>query len=207
MNDQKNTAGHLVVWAFLLTILLPMSATSASLEKELNNNANNMTLQPYELFARKDISSASSSYGFVTATTEQLVGVANFDKGKLDTNEIFIFNEIRIGYSTGLAASKAAEAAYETKPSAVFRNAEFEIRQGSRIVLNLPVASLCNNNTGANVQDDFAILGSLCYLRDDQAFTWNFNFAEGVSIPAGNGTSTNTYAEVRLRGHRTVRKA
>lgn len=207
MNDQKNTAGHMVVWAFLMGILLPMKATSASLEKDLITNADALTLQPYELFARKDISAASSTYGFVTATTEQLDGIANFDKGKLDTNEIFIFNEIKIGYSTGLASGKAAEAAYETKPSAILRNAEFEIRQGSRIVLRLPVASLCNNNTGASVQDDFAILGSLCYLRDDQAFTWSLIFADGVAIPAGNGTSTNSYLEVRLRGHRTIRKA
>lgn len=206
MNDQKNTAGHLVVWAFLMTILLPMSATSASLEKELKVNADQITLQPYELFARRSINSASGIYEFVNNTVDKAQGICNVDKAKLPSNEIFIFNEIRVGFSTGMNVNLAGKALYETKASAEFRNAEFEIRQGGRIVLNLPIASLINNNTGTSVQDDFTILGSLCYLRDDSEFTWSFKFPNGVSIPAGGGASDNSYAEVRLRGHRTVRK-
>lgn len=206
MNDQKNTAGHLVVWAFLMTILLPNTMTSASLERELHTNPNSMTLQPYELFARRSINSAGGIFEFVNNTVDKAQGICNIDKGKLPSNEIFIFNEVRIGYSTGLAVDKAGEAGYETKASPALRNAEFEIRQGGRIVLNLPVASLNNNNTGASVQDDFTILGSLCYLRDDSDFTWSFKFPNGVSIPAGGGASDNSYGEVRLRGHRTVKK-
>ncbi len=207
MNDQKNTAGHLVVWTFLTMVLLPMTAVSSSLQKEYENNRfSGITLQPYELFARKDISGQGGIYEFVNNTFDKAQGICNFDKGKLPTNEVFIFNEISIGYSTGLAVGKAGEAGYETKASTALRNAEFEIRQGSRVVLNLPVASLNNNNTGVSVQDDFTILGSLCYLRDDEEFTWAFKFPNGVTIATGGGASNNTYGEVRLRGHRSIRK-
>ena len=208
MNDQKNTAGHMVVWAFLTMILLPMGAASSSLQKEAEaNNLRDITLAPHELFVRQNINGAGGIYEFVKSTTEKADGISNIDKGKLPTNEIFIFNEVRIGFSDGLALNKAGEALYESKPSAKFRNAEFEIRQGGRLVFNLPVASLCNNYIGTSTQDDFVILGSLCYLRDDADFTWSFKFPSGVAIPAGGGAADNSYGEVRLRGHRTVRKA
>lgn len=207
MNDQKNTAGHLVVWAFLISVLLPMGAASASLTKEAeSSNLRDITLQPYELFVRGSLNSAGGIHEFVNNTTEKAQGISNIDKGKLPTNELFIFNEVRIGFSTGMAVNKAGEALYETKPSKELRNAEFEIRQGGRIVLNMPVATLCNPYTGTKTQDDFVILGSLCYLRDDADFTWAFKFPSGVSIPAGGGASDNSYGEVRLRGHRTIRK-
>lgn len=206
MNNQQNTAGHLVVWSFLMTILLPMNALSSSLEKELYSNPKEITLQPYELFARKNINSAAGIYEFMNNTVDKAQGICNVDKGKLPSNEVFIFNEVRIGFSTGAALDKAGEQLYETKASKELRNAEFEIRQGGRVVLNLPVASLNNNNTGSSVQDDFTVLGSLCYLRDDSDFTWSFKFPNGVSIPAGGGATDNSYGEVRLRGYRTIRK-
>ncbi|MDP2687529.1 MAG: hypothetical protein Q8O62_09920 [Aequorivita sp.] len=197
---------HSVVLAFLLSVLLPMNALSSSLDKEIKGNPHDITVQPYELFVRSSINSASGIYEFVNSTTEKAQGISNIDKGKLPTNELFIFNEVRIGFSTGMNVSLAGKALYETKPSAELRNAEFEIRQGGRLVLNLPVATLCNPYTGASVQDDFVVLGSLCYLRDDADFTWAFKFPSGVAIPAGGGAADNSYGEVRLRGHRTVRK-
>ncbi|MBP40208.1 MAG: hypothetical protein CL528_00390 [Aequorivita sp.] len=207
MNDLRNTFAHSVVLAFIMTVLLPASAVSSSLQKDLVNNQNDITVQPYELFVRSSINGAGGIHEFVNSTTEKAQGISNIDKGKLPTNELFVFNEVRVGFTTGLAVNKAGEALYETKPSKEFRNAEFEIRQGGRLVLNMPVASLCNNYTGTSTDSDFVKLGSLCYLRDDADFTWSFKFPSGVAIPAGGGAADNSYAEVRIRGHRTVRKA
>jgi hypothetical protein len=207
MNDLRNTFAHSVVLAFIMTVLLPASAVSSSLQKDLVNNQNDITVQPYELFVRSSINGAGGIHEFVNSTTEKAQGISNIDKGKLPTNELFVFNEVRVGFSTGLAVNKAGEALYETKPSKEFRNAEFEIRQGGRLVLNMPVASLCNNHTGTSTDSDFVKLGSLCYLRDDADFTWSFKFPSGVAIPAGGGAADNSYGEVRIRGHRTVRKA
>ena len=208
MNPLKNTPGHTVAWAFLLTLFSVSGLMSASLHKEMDENRKGISLQPYELFARKEINSAAGIYEFVNNTVNAAQGICNVDKGKLPSNELFIFNELSVGFSAGAEANKAGEVAYKTKPSAEFRNAEFEIRQGGRLVLNLPIASLCNNHTAnaSRVDSNFVSLGSLCYLRDDQDFTISYKFPSGVSIPASTGSSDHIYSEVRLRGHRTVRK-
>ena len=205
MNEMKNTPGHMMVWAFLIALLSMQGAIGASLDRELRTNPEGISLQPHELFARRDISSASGIYEFVNNTVNAAQGICNVDKGRLPSNEIFIFNEVSIGFTAGANAGLVGSSLYETAPSVQLRNAEFEIRQGGRLVLNYPVASLCNPHTGTSTQDDFACLGSICYLRDDQDFTISFKFPNGVSIPAG-GAGTTSYAEVRLRGHRTVRK-
>src|SRR5690606_20661127 len=101
----------------------------------------------------------SGIYEFVNSTTLKAQGISNIDKGKLPTNELFVFNEVRVGFSTGLAVNLEGEALYETKPSAKFRNAEFEIRQGGRLVLNMPVATLCNPYSGTSTDSDFVKLG------------------------------------------------
>lgn len=205
--NQRNTAGHLIVWSFLLTVLLPLQGAgmSNSLREELSYNTNNVTLQPHELFARRYIGGAGGIYEFVNNTVNKEQGICNIDKAKLSTNEIFIFNEITIGYSLG-NTGQVGEVSYQSAAIEELRNAEFEIRQGGRLVLNLPVASLNNPHTGTSVQDDFTVLGSLCYLKDDEEFSWSFKFPTGLSIPAGSTVGTFTYAEVRLRGHRTIRK-
>lgn len=205
---QSNVAGHLVVWAFLLTVLFPMNAMSNSLWKELDKNTDNVTLQPHELFARRYVGGASSNFEFVNNTVDIEQGICNMDKAKLSTNEMFIFNEITIGY-TQQSLSSPGECSYLAAMPAGLRNAEFEIRQGGRLVLNIPVASLNNHyiGTSTGVQDDFTALGSLCYLKDDEDFTWSFKFPTGVSLAAGTtGNADYKYAEVRLRGHRTIRK-
>lgn len=204
MNQQKNVGGHLIVWSFLISVLLPMGAMSNSLKIELEKSSDNITLQPYELFVRKDLSGAGGIWEVVNSTTKKEQAICNISEGQLDTNEIFIFNEIALFYGKD-AQGKVGSVKYNQAAPAELENAEFEIIQGGRKILNIPVRSIHNANTGRNVQDDFTILSSLCYIKDNESFSMQLKFPNGVALPAGENSNFH-YGEIRLRGHRTTRK-
>lgn len=205
MNEQKNTFGHSVVWAFLLSVLFNMNAMSASLTDQIAKDPNQLTLQPYELFARKDISGAGGIHKFLSNEDDKATGLINIKNGILPTNEIFIFNEISVGYAKG-ATGKAGALTYGTPLPGEVRNCEFEIVQNGKAVVNMPIASLNNPYDGTTATDAFTAIGSLAYLIDNVSFEIFIKFPTGVSVLAGETTNFH-YLEVRLRGWRTVRKA
>lgn len=205
----NNVVGHKVAieFLFLLTSANALSSDLTSLVSgSRTDEVGKVTVQPYELFARRDVGGASSIYDFVNNTIEKRQGVCNIDKAKLATNEAFIFNEVAINYTIG-ATGKVGAVDYISKAPAALRNAEFEIVQNGRVVLSVPVASLHNPYTGNAQADQWTQLGSLCYLADNEEFTWRFKFAPGESVAAGSSGDTFPFVEVRLRGHRTIKRA
>lgn len=200
----RNLAGHLIVMAFLTTVAT-LGGLSNSLASTVNNTPGKVTVQPYELFNRQDIGGAGGIYEFLNETTDKSQGLCNVDKGKLPSNQAFLFNRISIGYQYD-AENKVGEVDYLRVVPAALRNAEFEIYQNGRVVLNMPVAALHNPNTGNNAADAYTELGSLFYLTDDLDFTWSFKFPKGANIEASTAAKTH-YGEVRIAGHRTIKKA
>lgn len=205
----KNTVGHAVATAFLF-LVASANALSTDLTRLVSDSVGSevgkITVQPFELYARKDVSGASSIYEFIDNTVNAAQGICNFDKGRLATNEAFIFNEVAINFSQG-ATGKAGGVDYIKQAPAALRNAEFEIIQNGRVVLSLPVASLHNPYTGSKQSDQWTQLGSLAYLADNSDFTWQFKFPKGETIAAATGANDFNYVEVRLRGHRTIKRA
>ena len=80
MNDLRNTFAHSVVLAFIMTVLLPASAVSSSLQKDLVNNQNDITVQPYELFVRSSINGAGGIHEFVTVQRKKPKVLATLTK-------------------------------------------------------------------------------------------------------------------------------
>lgn len=205
----KNTVGHMTVLNFLIAVLLPMNVLSQSLQQELSVAANNqdrskIVAKPYELFARQNVTNAGNIFTFLDNTVDKTQGICNVHNGKLPSNSAFVFNQIFVGYSTNAAEKLEGGVLYNSAAPASLRNAEFVIKQNGREVINLPVASLNNRNTGTTAEDDFMTLGSLAYLVDDTAMEWEFRFAGGQTVTSG---TDQCYAEVRLRGWITEKKA
>lgn len=205
---QSNVATHLVAWNFLL-LLVGIGALSSSLDNTLQRSADKVTLQAFEIFNRQNISGAAGIYEFLNDTVNKSDGICNVDKGVLPQNQAFVFNGVSISYATELADKEGA-AAYGAAAPAALRNAEFTIVQNGREVVNLPVASLTNPFTANSTseRDNWYVLPSMAYLTDNEYFDMKFKFPKGVSIAAAvAGADGNHYAEVRLAGHRTVKKA
>jgi hypothetical protein len=203
----NNVAGHLIVMAFLSTVAMA-GGLSASLSSVIKNTPGKITVQPYELFNKQIIGGAGGIYEFVNETTDKSQGVCNVDKGKLPSNSAFVFNRVIISFEDAAAALGVGKSVYDQALPGALRNAEFEIVQDGRVVLNLPVAALSNpdpTNGTANA-DAYTDLGSLFYLTDDLDYTWSFKFPAGAAIAADSADNTN-YCEVRLSGYRTIKKA
>jgi hypothetical protein len=205
---QSNVAGYLVAMGFLLQ-LVAVGALSASLTQlastQRGDDVSAIQLKPTTLFARKYIGGASSTYTFLDNTTEKIQGICNIDKGKLAQNEAFIFNEIAIGYKVG-NADQAGAVAYDAALPAALRNAEFIIRQNGRTVYEGTCAELSNPYTGVREEDNWTRLNSLCYISDNEDITIEIKFAPGASIAAAQSTNDYSYLEVRMRGHKTVKR-
>lgn len=204
---QANGAGHLIMWAFFISIV-GMNFLSSTLTSELkaaqNGQKTDVKIVDHELFARRDISGQGGIFEFVNNRVDEAQGLVNFDKGRLNQNEAFGFKYINIGYAKG-ATGKAGEVDYLSKLPTGLRNSEFEIKQNGRTVVTLPTASLSNPFTGQTEKDQWTELASIALLDDVNQFTWSFKFPDGVSIAAGETTNFH-YLEVRLKGHRTIKK-
>ena len=201
----RNLAGHIIVMSFLAS-LVGGTALSNSLAQTIQNTPQDVTVQPYVLFAKKDIGGAGGIYEFVNDQVDKAQGISNVEKGKLPQNQAFIFNEVSIGYSIA-ATGLAGEVDYISKVPAALANAEFEISQNGRVVLNMPVSTLTNQMTGTSNDDQWTKVGSLCYLTDNLDFTWSFKFPAGATVAAGTTGNTFPFVQVQLRGHRTIRKS
>lgn len=204
---QNNGAGHIIMMAFFASIL-SMGWLSGGLTEEIRKGDNgNIKIVDHELFSRQNISGEAGIFEFVNNRTEEEPGLTNFDKGRLLQNEAFAFQYISIGYQTG-EADKAGEVDYLGKLPNALRNSEFEIKQNGRTVVTMPTAALSNPYTGQNVNDQYTMLQSIAVLDDVNQFTWSFEFPKGTQIPAAAaGADGNHYLEVRLKGHKTMKKA
>lgn len=207
---QNNGAGHIIVMAFLLAItgMNGTSWLSDGLTADIQKQDGTIKIVDHELFARRDVSGAGGIYEFVNNRLDEAQGIVNFDKGRLNQNEAFIFDRIAINYASGAVDSVGTVTYREQLPGSL-RNTEFEVKQNGRTVVIMPTAALSNPfNGGTSVGDNYTKLKSLAILDDVNQFTWNFEFPQGVSVPAGTGGGSDfSYVEVRFGGHKTLKKA
>ncbi|MFC4219028.1 hypothetical protein [Flagellimonas marina] len=203
----KNTVGHLMVMSFIIAIADRFSASLESLIKGNDGQGTNpeITLNPVDLYIKKNISSATTITPLLDANTKKLRGVVSFDaNGRLSQNRAVVFNKIFVGYATNAAADMEGNLVYNTAPIAALYNADLVIRQDGREVLKKNVSSLINVGTPQNPQDGYAELENLRYLKDDEEVEIDLEFPAGVSMPAA--ATANQYIFVKISGYETQRK-
>ncbi len=198
----NNVAGHLTVLSFILSIQSRFSASLAALIGPVLK----IVLNPVDLYIKKDITSASSSFPLLDANTKQLRGVVSFNaNGRLAQNRAVVFNKIFIGYQTDAAAGKEGELVYNKAAIGALYNADLIISQDGREVLRQNISSLMNLGTPQAIDDNYATLENLRYLVDDQDVEIDLEFANGVSMPA-SGVAYQ-YLFVKIKGYETQRKS
>lgn len=206
MKSMNNTVGHKTVMAFLFafaTLGLFSQELDSLVKQSQRTMDGKINIQPFELYARKDISGSSSNYVFLDNTQDKIQGICNVDKARLPSKEAFVFSQVGVFYKTDAAADKAGEVLYDAAVPAALRNADLVIEQDGREVLNIPIASLNNSNAAVTTSDDFYELGSLACLADNTAFEFHIKYPPGVTVPAG---TPYHYLEVRLKGWKTGKK-
>lgn len=206
-----NTIGFLTALNFLASLVDANALSSSLTELYRKSQASvsqrgvaDITLDSAELFCRKDIGGASSTYTFLDSTTEKVQGICNIDKGRLPLNEAFLFNEISVGYKLG-NANIPGGVAYDAALPPALRNASLVIVQKGREVFRGCMASLSNPYTGTCEADNWTQINTLRYISDNEDFRILIEFAPGQSVAAGS-SNDYPYLEVRLRGHITAKR-
>lgn len=204
MNNIYNTAFFLTVVAFLS---LTSERLSAQLKQNFADSGNpssktKVLLDDQVLYVKKQVS-GGGTINLLTGNTENLVGICNFDKNRLQPGRAFVFDQIAFNYKSDAAADKEGEVTYDAAAPAVLQNADFVISQNNIEILRLPIRDICNIETGQKASDEYTQLKSLRLIDDVNTVTMQIQFPE---TSAGFAAGTFHYVYVRLSGLQTVTK-
>lgn len=155
------------------------------------------------LFVRKQITGANV-VKLIDGTTERVTGITNIDGNKLDDYRNFIIEAISIRYGTHASDTDPGIISYTTAPPTALRNAELVLRQGNRLVINMPVHALLPGVSASPASVDGDRFKNMVWalIAEGQKFELNLEFAEGASFGANNH-----FVEVNLHGAETYLKA
>lgn len=200
---------HLMVMAFLMGISGRLSASLNSLiqHKDLATGQVDpeITLNPVDLYIKKDITGASNIVNLIDANTLKQKGVVSFDSnGRLYQNRAVIFDKIFVGYQTNAAANMEGQLVYNAVPTGALYNADLIIRQDGREVVRKNVSSLINLGQPLSLEEYYADLGNLRYLKDNEEVEIDLEFANGASMPLA--ATAYQYIFVKISGFETQRK-
>lgn len=196
MNQIYNKAFFHVVLAFLSMITTQLSA---QVKEDLK--AGKITLDDEVLEVKKEIS-GGATIDLIDGTTERIDGICSFDKDRLKTGRVFVFDRISIGYGTGSSSALEGDVAYSTAAPKELQNAVFIINQDGREVLRMPFRDVHNILTGQKAADEYSETDSLRYLSDDRTISIQLKFPPSVVLPSG----THHYIYLRLKGLQTKKK-
>ena len=194
---QNNVLGHLTAVNFLTSVLVLLSS---SLQGAINSNS--FSLEPTDLYIKKQISGASGIYQILDANTKQLDGVCSFDSdGRMETNRAAVFNRLVVRYGLGNDGDSPGGIDYVTAIPKELANAELEILQDGDQVLRKSIKSLFagdgDKDSFNKNGDDHCELASIRLLRDEKDIKINLRFPAGVAMPAaGAGTTPFIYVSL-----------
>jgi len=203
-----NSISHMKAMNFLKLIGKRLSASLALLILGPNLLANvdpEISLNPVDLYIKKNISAATSITPLLDSNTQRLRGVVSFDaNGRLAKNRAVVFDKIFVGYATNANADLEGNVLYNEVPIAALYNADIIIRQDGREVLKKNLSSVFNLGTPNSPNDNYVQLENFRYLVDDENVEIDLEFASGVSMPAA--ATANQYIFVKISGFETQRK-
>ncbi len=205
----NNTIRHQIALAFLVSIALAgrlsASLNSLVLGDDAQGTNPKVTLNPVDLYIKKNITDAGAITPLLDANTKKLRGVVSFDaNGRLSQNRGVIFDRIQVGYQTHADADKEGALVYNKAPIGELYNADLVIVQDGREVFKRNVSSLINEGVPLSIEDKYADTDNLRYLKDDDEVEINLEFPNGVVMPAAD--VANQYIMVKLSGFETQKK-
>jgi len=186
-------------FAYLTTIIATCSAEAQNLW-----NTDNLTLKDETHLLRKDITDASGDHDLIDANTAKVKAISTFDGTKLDAGNVFLFDQIAIGYTRASAGTALYASKYQSAPVAALRSAFLEIRQDGKQIVYEPCANMIVNGTPQAPEEAFLQLRRIYHIKDDRNFTIKLIFGSGAMTQ--NSTDLEQI-ELRIKGMGTVPKA
>ena len=182
---------------------------SDELSRLLDPGNLNVRMTRHVAYVRKNIIGAGSGFDILDAETKKIDGISSIKGKQLSPNQAVIFDHIAVAFALGTAnEGEEAKVAYNaTNVPDDIRNAILVITQGSREVLEIPVADLIRGMQSNNSADYYHDLKGFHYLTDHEEIDMKLRFAPGVSItPGGAENNLQKYLEVRALGYKTIRR-
>lgn len=164
-------------------------------------SANQLKITDTTVYIRKQFTPGNTAK-LIDGSTDKLVGITNVDGNKFDPFRNLVITDISVKYGKDASSTDAAAINYnsDAMPSSL-RNAELIIRQGSRIVVSLPLSTFepGKNASPSAIGADAYSLKTWAVLVEGQPFTCNIEFANNATIA---GTD-NHFVEVQFFGAET----
>ncbi|XRE42354.1 hypothetical protein ACIVBQ_000558 [Tenacibaculum discolor] len=149
---------------------------------------------------RKQITPGQGTRQLVDSNTVRVDGKSDFDKNKLNDDEVLIIQRIRVGYDKHATDSGLeTQLLYNKAVPASFRNASFRVRQGGSVLYEMPMSDLVNRYTGNSIEDDYVDLANPIVLVGGTEFDFELVFPEGAT------PDTVEYLEYAFTGQKAIR--
>ncbi|MEP0266577.1 hypothetical protein [Dokdonia sp.] len=186
------------------------NATQGNFQGTLNQDiiGDRVRLVPHTLHIRQNITGASSTYPLLESKTDFVKGVVNIQNRKFDTDEVFVANGIRVGYSAAAVDANPGSLNYSTALPGTLRNGTLIIRQSNREILRLPIADLTARGIKQSPEEYYKPLPGFIYFVNGQRFEIEIEFPEDLVLAEGAvAASSNHFFEIMIGGQITRLKS
>lgn len=150
--------------------------------------------------------SSKTNIALINSKTEYLEGVCDWEKDRIDSEEMFIITKLRLGYDTNASANKEASLTYKKAVPASVRNAILTVNQDNKELFKSPISVLINQFTPTNLSEDSIELAIPIVLVDAGKFDFTLTYPEDAAAASGTGNE-NEYLEIVADGFNMVRSS
>lgn len=129
-------------------------------------------------------------------------GVSDFDKNRLEAEEVFTITGMRVSYDEDASAGKEGVLAYNKAMPSSIRNSVLKLTQGEADLFEKEISLLNNNQTATNIADEIIPLPIPVVLVGGKTFDFGIQFPLGATA-----TQNKQYLEVIFDGYTTKRSS
>lgn len=193
------------LYMFFLSVFAELAGNGGSsglFSDELNSKIaeQKVRLEPHELIIRKDITGAASDYPLLERSTDYVKGVITLQNQSFPSNEAFIAERARIGYTNAAADANPGSLSYDGTIPAALRNATLIGMQDGREVLNIAVSTLVAKGTATGPTEYWAEFSSPRVFVDQKKIELKLQMPQDVALSAKTSGDPNHYFEFIAQG-------
>ncbi|MFL0063729.1 hypothetical protein [Tenacibaculum maritimum] len=159
-----------------------------------------------ELYVNKEITVGGGSINLLAASTDNEVGVTNFDGNKLEEGRAFAIDGISFDVTKGAKNTQPYNVDFKkaltSEQMIAFQFANLIMKQKNEIIFTLPIISILKGSE--NIEDPYRDL-DLVLIEPKTQVKIEIEFPDGV-VPATLESGEAIFVSVLLRGYETYQK-
>lgn len=174
-------------------------------EKPIFGKGDEIKPMPSEVYVNKEITVGGGTLDLLKGSTNNEVGVTNFDGNKLDDGRAFVVDGVAFHIAIGDAGAKPYNVDYDKGIASAefqpFQFANLVLKQNNEILVKLPISSIENGKENFSEYRDL----DLTLISPKTKVEVQIQFPDDVAVPS-LATGKAFFVSVKYRGYESYQR-